>query len=63
MINTMMDSLIWIALLLPISYLHGHWVGKKVGIEVGAGRMFEKIWENGTPTDKKGVRVIELENE
>ena len=63
MINSIIDSMIWLGFLLPLAFLHGHFVGKKHGIEVGAGRMFEKIWSMGTPTDTKGVRTIELSNE
>ena len=63
MLNTIMDPIVWLAVLLPVAFLHGHYVGKKKGIQFGASRMFEEIWKNGTPTSKRGVRTIELENE
>lgn len=63
MINSIMDSIIWLAILLPVSYLHGHLTGRSQGIRLGAAQMYDEIWRNGTVTSKKGVRTVELENE
>jgi hypothetical protein len=63
LLNSFMDPIILIGLALPLAYLHGHFTGRKHGINLGAARMYDEIWRNGTKTSKKGVRKVELENE
>lgn len=62
MINSIMDPIIWIGLLLPLAFLHGHFAGKRYGMALGAARMYDQMYKLGTPTSKKGVRTVELED-
>lgn len=63
MINSIMEPIIWIGLLLPLAFLHGHFQGRKYGIELGAAKMYDEMYRHGTPTERKGVRTVELEND
>ena len=53
-----MDPL-WL-LLLPVAFLHGWFVGRHYGVRIGAPGTFGQLFDKGTPTDKKGVRTIEV---
>ena len=61
-LNSIMEPITWLALFLPLAYLHGHLSGRKHGIKLGASRMFDEIWRNATKTSRPGVRTVELEN-
>lgn len=48
--------------LIPIAFIHGVWASREHFLTVGAERMYDTMWEHGTPhaTDRN-IRVIELE--
>lgn len=52
-----------IIILLPVAFLHGWWLGRQSGIEIGAEMTYEYLYDIAKPTSEKGVRLIELRND
>lgn len=56
-------EIVLLALLLPIAFVHGVFVGQRFGVKQGASIMYDMLYAKGTPTDTVNVRTISLRKE